>query len=94
MNVWRNGVNAALGWNDAQPGSGFGPQTLGYEVTHSRAFAECQVQKVFEHVCFRPPQTSDDADEIRAIATTFETNSVYDMRQVFADVAVYCTEGE
>ena len=42
------------------PAAGFGAKSLGAEVAHSRAFAECQVQKVFEHVCFRPPQ--DDAD--------------------------------
>ena len=60
INLWRSGQNAALGWNAARARRGFGAKGLGAEVAHSRAFAECQVQKVFEHVCFRPPR--DDAD--------------------------------
>jgi hypothetical protein len=94
LNLWRSGQNAALGWSGAEPGGGLGPKSLGAEVAHSRAFAECQVQKVFEHVCFRPPQSDVDAALIRAIASEFERNGIYDLRQVFADVAIYCTEGE
>jgi hypothetical protein len=45
-------------------------------------------------VCFRPPQSDVDAALIRAIASEFERNGIYDLRQVFADVAIYCTEGE
>ena len=93
-NLWRSGQNAALGWSGFEPGNGLGPKSLGTEVAHSRAFAECQVQKVFEHVCFRPPQSDPDADEIRTIASEFERDGTYDLRQVFADVAIYCTEGE
>ena len=93
-NFWRSGQNAALGWSESEPGSGFGAKGLGAEVSHSRAFAACQVQKVFEHVCFRPPQTAQDAIRIDEIATTFEENGRYDLRGVFADVAIHCTEGE
>lgn len=93
-NTWRLGQNAALGWNETELGEGFGAKGLGAEVAHSRAFAECQVQKVFEHVCFRPPQTPADATRIQEIATDFEAGGVYDMRGVFADVAIHCTEGE
>jgi len=94
VNLWRSGQNASLGWSAAELGSGLGAKGLGAEVTHSRVFAECQVQKVFEDVCFRPPQTNADADAIRTIASDFEIDGTYDMRQVFADVAIYCTEGE
>ena len=87
MNLWRNGPNAALGWTGSAP-SGNGPKTLGLEVTGSRAFSQCQVQKVFEHVCFRPPQTPADATEIERIADLFETQ--YRMKTVFAEVAGYC----
>jgi len=52
------------------------------------------VQKVFEHVCFRPPRDTADGDAVSAIATEFERNGRYDLRQVFADVAIHCTEGE
>ena len=93
INFWRSGQNAALGWSGAEPGSGFGAKSLGLEVAHSRAFAECQVQKVFEHVCFRPPQTLVDAVRVAEIATAFEQGG-YDLRGVFADVAIHCTEGE
>ena len=92
VNLWRGGGNAALGWSASELGSGIGMKSLGAEVAHSRAFAECQVQKVFEHVCFRPPQVEADATAIQTIATSFEQG--YDMLGVFADVAVHCTEGE
>jgi len=94
INLWRQGQNAALGWHPAEPGSGLGPKGLGAEVSHSRAFAECQVQKVFEHVCFRPPRDAADAAAVSAIATEFERDRRYEMRQVFAEVAIHCTEGE
>ena len=94
INLWREGQNAALGWHVAEPGRGMGPKGLGAEVSHSRAFAECQVQKVFEHVCFRPPRDAADAAAVSAIATEFERDRRYELRQVFADVAIHCTEGE
>ena len=94
LNMWRSGQNAELGWNEFEPGYGLGIKGLGAEIAHSRAFAECQVQKVFRHVCFRPPQVQADADAVAAIATEFERDGIYDLRQVFADVAVHCTEGE
>jgi hypothetical protein len=93
INLWHHGQNAALGWS-AGNGQGLGAKELGAEVAHSRAFAECQVQKVFEHVCFKKPQVDADAAAIGAIATEFERNGSYDLRQVFADVAIHCTEGE
>ena len=91
-NYWREGVNANLGWG-AGPAGGFGAQSLGREVAGSRAFAVCQVEKVFAQVCFRPAESQADADAIEAIATTFEDGG-YSMKQVFADVAVYCSTGE
>jgi hypothetical protein len=94
INLWRGGQDAALGWNPGEPGNGMGAKQLGAEVAHSRAFAECQVQKVFEHVCFRPPRDAGDATAVQTIATEFERNGRYDLRQVFADVAIHCTEGE
>jgi hypothetical protein len=94
INLWRSGQNAALGWHVAEPGRGLGPKGLGAEVAHSRAFAECQVQKVFSHVCFRPPRDAADAAAVTAIATEFERDRRYDLRQVFAEVAIHCTEGE
>jgi len=87
-NYWRQGPNAALGWRGSEAG-GFGPKTLGEEVAMSRAFSVCQVEQVFEHVCFRPPNSQEDADEIERIADVFEAES-YSLKRVFAESAIYC----
>jgi len=87
-NYWRSGQNGALGWG-ATAGSGSGAKSLGEELAASRAFSTCQVQKAFEHVCFRPASSEADAAEIDRIADVFEDND-YSMKRVFAEVAVYC----
>ena len=87
-NFWREGPRAELGWRAAASG-GFGPKSFGEEIVRSRAFSVCQVEKVFQQVCFKPPQTSDDANEIEHIADDFEAGN-YRMKSVFAEVAVYC----
>ena len=46
---------------------------------------------MFEHVCFRPPSDLDDRIEVESIRQDFETNG-YDMIDIFADVATYCSE--
>jgi hypothetical protein len=51
------------------------------------------VEKVFQQVCFRAPSSDEDYDAIQRIATVFEDQS-YSLRRVFAEAAVYCTEGE
>jgi hypothetical protein len=87
-NYWREGSNANLGWG-ATPSGGFGAKSLGQEVAASRAFSVCQVEKVFEHVCFRPPSSLAEVAEVERIADVFEAQS-YSMRRVFAEVGVYC----
>ncbi len=87
-NRWREGPNAILGWRGPEP-SGFGAKSLGVEIASSRAFSLCQVQKVFEQVCFREPQTSDEITEVNRIADVFEQNA-YSMKRVFAETATYC----
>ena len=71
-NFWRSGPMAGLGWRSPNAG-GYGPKTFGQEVAMSRAFSMCQVEKVFQHVCFRPPQTQADSNAIESIATLFDT---------------------
>jgi hypothetical protein len=88
-NYWREGPNSALGWDTTRPSGGFGPKGLGEEVAASRAFSVCQVEKVFRHVCFRPPNSAEDAAEVERIADVFEAQS-YSMKRVFAETAVYC----
>ncbi len=91
-NYWRHGPNALLGW-DAQhsslPASGSGAKSLGVELANSEAFARCQVKKVFAAVCFREPGNSADRTKIDTITAAFKGSS-YNLKQVFADTAVYC----
>ena len=88
-NYWREGPISALGWDDGRPAGGFGPKSLGEEVAASRAFSVCQVEKVFQHVCFRPPNSAEDVAEIERVADVFEAQA-YSMKRVFAEAAVYC----
>ena len=91
INYWRTGPNSIMGWRGTDS-EGFGPQSLGQEIADSEGFSRCHVEKVFEQVCFRPPSDLDDRTEVENIREDFETNG-YDMLDVFADVATYCTEG-
>jgi hypothetical protein len=87
-NHWREGQNSLLGWNTNLPASGNGAKSLGAELAASRAFAECQVTKVFKAVCLRPP--GDAADRARLDAMTSAFSNGYDLKPVFADSAKYC----
>ncbi len=89
QNMWRAGPYSSLGWSAALPGMGSGPKTLGVEVAQSRAFAVCQVEKAFEHVCLRPVSDAQDRIEADRIADVFEARQ-HDMKQVFAEVATSC----
>ena len=88
-NYWRNGPNALLGWDSALPGSGQAAKTLGEELENSEAFATCQVKKVFKTVCLREPGNSADRSRIAAITASFKASN-YNLKQVFAETAVYC----
>lgn len=88
-NYWREGQNTLLGWDAGLSGSGDGAKTMGEELAHSTAFAQCQVKKVFKAVCLRDPSTSADRSEISSLLTTFSSNG-YAMKPVFAEAAVYC----
>jgi hypothetical protein len=87
-NYWRHGPNRTLGWSTTLPGSGTGAKTLGQELANSDAFAQCQVQKVFKTVCFRPPGDLADRNKATALATSFKGD--YSLKEVFAQTAVYC----
>jgi hypothetical protein len=87
-NYWREGAHANLVWRGPNSG-GFGAKTMGEEVAQSRAFSTCQVEKVFQHLCFRPPNDQADSDEVDRITLEFE-QSGYSMRRVFAEVAAWC----
>ena len=88
-NYWREGQNAALGWDTNSPGSGTGAKSMGQELAGSQAFAHCQVEKVFHAVCLRPPVDAADRSQIDTMQTSFINNN-YNLKQVFAESAVYC----
>ena len=96
VNYWRNGQNWLLGWGTAVTPdtngneTGNGAKSLGQELANSNAFAQCQVDKVFEAVCLRGPGEYFGTDRAArdGIVTAFKTN--YNMRDVFTDVAAHC----
>jgi hypothetical protein len=88
-NRWRSGPNSILGWSASLPGSGNGAKSLGQELASSQAFATCQVQKVFQAVCLRPPSNAADRSAATQIVADFQSGG-YNMKQVFAETAVYC----
>lgn len=88
-NYWRAGQNELLGWDPSLPGSGSGAKTMGQELAHSEAFAQCQVKKVFRNVCLRAPETAADRAQIDAMVTSLAANG-YSLKRTFAESAVYC----
>jgi hypothetical protein len=90
-NYWREGQNYNLGWREPVS-TGYGVKSLGAEVTNSRAFSVCQVEKVFEKVCFHPPGNPTERGEVNRIADVFESEN-YNIKRVFSEVATYCMGG-
>ena len=88
-NYWRNGQNRYLGFYGPGNGEGDGAKSLGVELGNSDVFSSCQVEKVFEAVCLRQPETAADHSKVGDITATFQGTG-YKMKQVFADTAVYC----
>lgn len=90
-NRWRAGPNQILGWGygAATPGTGNGAKSLGEELANSKAFAQCQVEKVFKAVCFRAPLNVNDRAEVDRITGVFRS-SQFKLKSVFAETAVYC----
>ncbi|MFK7915038.1 MAG: hypothetical protein AB8B93_14075 [Pseudomonadales bacterium] len=88
-NYWRSGQNAVLGWDTALTGSGSGAKSMGRELAHSTAFAQCQVEKVFTNVCLRSPADSADRTEVSNMVSSFRSNG-HNLRRVFAESAAYC----
>ena len=87
-NRWRSGQNEIMGWSTALSGSGSGAKSLGQELAASRAFASCQVTRVFRTVCLRAPDSQNDIGQVNTMITSFEQG--YVLRQVFAQSAAYC----
>jgi hypothetical protein len=88
-NYWRNGPDRKLGWDSSLSGAGTGAKSLGQELGHSDAFAQCQVEKVFKAMCLRDPGNAADRAEVQQVKGTFKSGG-YKMKQVFAATATYC----
>jgi hypothetical protein len=88
-NYWRDGPNTAIfGWDSSLPGGGHGAKSMGQELAHSDAFAQCSVRKVFQAVCLRDPGPGDQA-QFATMLNNFR-GSNYNLRRTFADAAAYC----
>jgi len=88
-NYWRKGPNRSMGWNATMSGTGSGAKSMGQELAASDAFATCQVKKVFKNVCLRSPVDSLDRNQISSMTASFKSSN-YNLKQVFAESAVYC----
>lgn len=88
-NYWRQGINANLGWDQSLPGTGNGARSMGAELANSDAFASCQVEKVFKQVCLREPVDGTDRAQVDAMTTQFRSSG-YNLKEIFAESAVYC----
>ena len=88
-NRWRQGPNQVLGWDPTLPGSGNGAKSLGLELAHSTAFAQCQAQKVFQAVCYRAPASQADLTQVSNMTSAFKAGN-YKYKPLFASAAVYC----
>ncbi len=88
-NYWRDGRNALLGWDSNLPGEGSGAKSLGQELAGSQAFAQCQVEKVFQNVCLRKPTDAADRAQVDAMTASFVGGN-YQLKTTFGEAATYC----
>lgn len=89
VNYWREGPNQVLGWDPSLPGMGEGAKSLGEELSHSQAFAQCQATKVFRVICLRSPGNAADRREIASMVSSLQ-DAGFKLKQSFADAATYC----
>src|SRR5210317_2190060 len=94
-NYWRTGQNRYLDFYGPARvtaegyGDGVGAKSLGVELSNSTAFASCQVKKVFQSVCLREPESSNDHSKVDDIVQSFGQGPII-MKRVFAETAEYC----
>ncbi|MCP4765968.1 MAG: hypothetical protein GY875_06815 [Gammaproteobacteria bacterium] len=109
INYWRNGPNSILGNRPGDADSGWGhpaevldnkgnatgkgAKSLGIELANSKAFAQCQVDKVFKAVCLRDANVFEVDRDARDDFVTDFSGGGYKMREVFTDVAAHCRAG-
>jgi hypothetical protein len=72
---------------DALAGSDL--KSLGLALAQTRAFSECQVERVFRQICYREPESAADLHAVEQITDVFE-HSNRSMKRVYAHTAAYC----
>lgn len=89
-NYWRAGPNSILGWSNPSTTEvgGNGAASLGMELANSKAFAQCQVEKVFKNVCLRDPLNTQDLSRVSSMLDSFETDGL--VKPLFAQAADHC----
>lgn len=92
INLWATGQNASVGWRGATSGSG--AQSIGMMFAKSKAFSQCMARKVFKLVCMKDAVNPDDVTKITALATEFESNNKYSMKDLIAKTSVGCVVNE
>lgn len=103
INYWRNGTNKLIVWSNPTAvidpenfySTGNGAKSLGQELANTRAFATCQVKKVFKNICLRDPDVfAADRAQVESIATSHfgadGSGGDGNMKGVFAKVAAFC----
>jgi hypothetical protein len=72
-----------------------GAKSMAEELANSEAFAVCSVKKVFKAVCLRDPSESDRTATVHGIAgfsqMLADFNTSHNLKQTFAQAAVYCS---
>ncbi len=91
VNLWHRGVNANLGFRGQQQGNG--ARTLGYMLARSQAFGQCMAKRVYEWVCLRSDDEATDRTTLTELATLFETNNQYNMKNLIAQTSARCFGG-
>ena len=87
MNNWMEGPNSVIGWSG--PTSGNGARSVGQAYASTDAFSVCMTERVFQHVCLRDPDSSEDRQLVTSLAQSFKSNGLK-MKSLFADTAANC----
>ncbi len=90
MNLWNSGINAKFEWPQGQE-EGNGVRSLMKMVTHSKGFARCMSQRVFEKVCRRSPETSREKENVELEAENFMLGK-YNLKHSFVRHSAACSE--
>ena len=92
INLWSTGQNATVGWRGAATGNG--AQSIGMMFAKSKAFSQCMAKKVFKLVCMRDVVNTADVTSVAQMATQFEANNKYSMKDLIAKTSAGCVIDE